>query len=92
MYVKPYKAAVIGTGWAGKMHALAYMNCIKSELIGVSDISESSGQKMGEELNTFYTTNYHEFFDVGTQVVSIATPRLPTMKLQNPSWNRGFMS
>jgi len=90
MYVKPFKAAVVGTGWAGKMHAHAYINCIKSELIGVSDINEISTQKLGEELNTFHTTDFQEFLDMGTQVVSIATPPFTHYEIAKPLLEQGI--
>jgi len=87
--MKPFRAAVIGTGWAGKMHAHAYQDCQQAELIGISDVNEASTRRVGEELNTYYTTDHREFFDMNPQIVSIATPPFTHYEIAKPFLEQG---
>lgn len=49
------KAAIIGGGYIGRVHASAYKNSKKVELIAVVDVNEKAGQALSEDFDcTFY--------------------------------------
>lgn len=83
------KAAVIGAGWAGKMHAQAYKISPNADLIGVSDIAEDRAKEMGEELQVFHTTDHEALIKKGTQIVSIATPPFTHSEIAKSVMERG---
>jgi len=83
------KAAVIGAGWAGKMHAQAYKISQNADLIGVSDISEERAKVIGEELGVFHTTDYEALIKKGAQIVSIATPPFAHFEITKSAMERG---
>ena len=83
------KAAVIGAGWAGKMHAQAYKISQNADLIGVSDISEDRAKVIGEELGVFHTTDHEALIKKGAQIVSIATPPFTHFEITKSAMERG---
>lgn len=83
------KAAVIGAGWAGKMHAQAYKISPNANLIGVSDIAEDRAKAIGKELGVFHTADYEALFKKGAQIVSIATPPFTHFEIAKSLMERG---
>ena len=83
------KAAVIGAGWAGKMHAQAYKISQNANLIGVSDIAEDKAKEIGEELRVFHTTDYEALIKKGAKIISIATPPFTHFKITKSVMEHG---
>jgi len=72
--MKTLKAAVVGAGWVGKMHALAYKSNPRVKLEWIADVNEESARKMAEDLKVEYTTTFTELLEKDIQILSIATP------------------
>ena len=67
--------AVIGYGWAGRLHALAYRDNPDVELVGVVDPSSAAGEKSARELRVPYYQDLAAL--LATQkvtAVSVCTP------------------
>ena len=67
------KVAVVGVGHLGKEHARVYAELPGVELYGVVDIQGKQAEKIAQQYNTRYFTNYKEVLDKVT-AVSIAVP------------------
>ena len=67
------KTAVIGVGYLGRFHAQKYAGLADSELIGVVDIDPEQAQKVADELEVPYYTDYNEVLDL-VDAVSIVVP------------------
>jgi len=67
------KVAVVGVGHLGREHARVYAELPGVELYGVVDIQSKQAEKIAQQCNTRYFTNYKEVIDKVT-AVSIAVP------------------
>ena len=67
------KTAVIGVGYLGRFHAQKYARLTDSELIGVVDIDPEQAQKVADELEVPYYTDYNNVLDL-VDAVSIVVP------------------
>src|SRR3990172_5285416 len=67
------KVAVVGVGHLGKEHARVYAELPGVELYGVVDIQGKQAEKIAQQYNTRYFTNYKEVIDK-VAAVSIAVP------------------
>ena len=67
------KVAVIGVGHLGKEHARVYAELPGVELVGVVDIQRKQAEKISQQYNTQYFSNYKEVIDK-VEAVSIAVP------------------
>ena len=67
------KVAVVGVGHLGKEHARVYAELPGVELYGVVDIQSKQAEKIAQQYNTRYFTNYKEVIDK-VEAVSIAVP------------------
>ena len=67
------KVAVVGVGHLGKEHARVYAELPGVELYGVVDIQSKQAEKIAQQYNTRYFTNYKEVIDK-VAAVSIAVP------------------
>jgi predicted dehydrogenase len=67
------KTAVIGVGYLGSFHAQKYASLADSELIGVVDINPEQAQKVADELEVPYYTDYTKLLD-RVDAVSIVVP------------------
>ncbi len=73
--MKKIKIGVIGVGNIGKHHARIYSELDDSELVGISDIDESLGNKISNLYRCKYYKNYIELLkDKDIEAVSIAVP------------------
>jgi predicted dehydrogenase len=67
--------AVIGCGIFGSIHAEAYSNHPKGELLWVCDIDEKKARALGERFSCKWTTKLEDIAnDKNVKVVSVATP------------------
>jgi len=57
------KAAIIGGGYIGLVHANAYKNSAKVELAAVVDVNEEAGRKLAEEYDCVFYTDAQEMID-----------------------------
>ena len=62
---------VVGVGYLGRFHAQKYARNPTADLIGVSDINESAGRKVAEELGCAFFADYRELAEA-VDAVSIA--------------------
>ena len=69
------KTAVIGVGYLGRFHAQKYAGLADSELIGVVDIDPEQAQKVANQLEVPYYTDYNEVLD-RVDAVSIVVPTM----------------
>ncbi|MFN3531016.1 MAG: Gfo/Idh/MocA family protein [Candidatus Brocadia sp.] len=67
------KVAVIGVGHLGKEHARVYTELPGVELIGVVDIQRKQAEKIAQQCNTQWFSDYKEVIDK-VAAVSIAVP------------------
>ena len=67
------KVAVIGVGHLGKEHARVYAELPRVELVGVVDINNKQAEKIAQQYNTCYFTNYKDVINK-VAAVSIAVP------------------
>ena len=57
------KAAIIGGGYIGLVHASAYKNSQKVELVAVVDVNEIAGQKLAQEYDCTFYKDAQEMMD-----------------------------
>ncbi len=69
----PLRAAVIGVGYLGRIHALKYQQIPWVKLVAVVDASPQHARRVGEELSVPYYSDYTEIFSQ-VDLVTIATP------------------
>jgi predicted dehydrogenase len=62
---------VVGVGYLGRFHAQKYARNPSASLVGVSDINESAGRAVAEELGCKFFPDYRELADA-VEAVSIA--------------------
>ena len=67
------KVAVVGVGHLGKEHARVYAELPGVELFGVVDTQNTQGEKIAQQYNTRYFSNYKDIIDK-VSAVSIAVP------------------
>lgn len=73
--VEKIKVAVIGAGLIGDVHARAYSESEKSELVVVCDINEERAKKLAEKYHCSYTTEIHDLSkNPEMKAVSVTTP------------------
>lgn len=73
--MKKINVGVIGVGNMGKHHARIYSELDETNLIAISDIDESIGQKISSLYNCKYYNDYIELLkDKNIEAVSIAVP------------------
>jgi len=73
--MKKIKAAVVGTGIMGKIHAQSYAESGKAKLICVCDLVEEKAKELADKFNCRYTTKIEEIAsDSKIKAVSITTP------------------
>lgn len=69
------RAAVIGTGRIGALHAAIYARDPRTELVGVVDADQQRAEQVAAELGTAAYASTEELLDRATpQVVSVAVP------------------
>lgn len=57
------KAAIIGGGYIGLVHANAYKNSSKADLVAVVDVNEEAGKKLAKEYKCTFYTDAQEMMD-----------------------------
>lgn len=67
------RTAVIGTGYLGRFHAQKYAQLATSQLVGVADINEISGQAVAAQCNTRYHRDYRQLIG-HVDAVSVVVP------------------
>ncbi len=72
--------AVVGAGYAGRLHAEKYAASARSRLVGVADIDESRALKIGAELGVRAFVDYRELFEQ-VRCVSVAVPTMMHYKV-----------
>ena len=70
---KVLRAAVIGVGYLGRVHAMKYQMIPHVELVAVVDIHAEHARRVGEELQVAFYSDYTKILD-RVDLVSIATP------------------
>jgi predicted dehydrogenase len=70
---KILRAAVIGSGYLGRFHALKYRSLQQVELVAVVDTAAQRAQTVGQELGVPFFTDYAAVLSQ-VDLVSIATP------------------
>ena len=70
---KVLRAAVIGVGYLGRVHAMKYQKIPSVELVAVVDIHAELACQVGEELHVPFYSDYTKIFD-HVDLVTIATP------------------
>lgn len=69
------KAAVVGAGFFGSLHAKVYSDYERSELVCVCDTNLESAKKLASKFGCRYTDNIQEILsDKNIDVVSVVTP------------------
>ena len=70
------KVAVIGCGWAGRLHALAYRDNPDVELAGLVDPAPEAGERLARELRVAYYKDLDSLLAVERDLVavSVCTP------------------
>ncbi|MBF0447157.1 MAG: Gfo/Idh/MocA family oxidoreductase [Magnetococcales bacterium] len=69
----PLRAAVIGTGYLGRFHAMKYAAIAGVELVAIADLSEKRIKTLSEELGVNGYTDYNDLLPL-VDLVTIATP------------------
>lgn len=67
------RAAVIGVGYLGRIHAMKYQKIPQVELVAVVDIHAEQARRVGEELSVPFYSDYTRIFDQ-VDLVTVATP------------------
>ena len=67
------RAAVIGVGYLGRIHAQKYQMIANIELVAVVDVHADNARQAGEALKVPYYSDYYKIFDQ-VDLVTIATP------------------
>ncbi len=67
------KTAVVGTGYLGRFHAQKYATLPESELVAVCDADPETAQRVADELQTEWFTDYRRLKGV-VDAVSIVVP------------------
>ena len=71
----PLRAAVIGVGSMGRHHARVYTELAQTQLVGVSDVSAETGQRIASLYNVPAFQDYRELLDeVQPDIVSVVVP------------------
>ena len=78
--MKKIKAAVIGTGHLGKIHARIYNDMRSVDLIGICDTDAAKAEAYAEEFKSTAYLDYKKLFDK-VDAVSIATPTITHFKI-----------
>jgi predicted dehydrogenase len=75
MTAEPLRAAVIGVGMIGALHARIYQSDPRTRLVGVCDTDEQRARKLGDELGVPAHAGHEQLLDaVRPDVVSVAVP------------------
>ncbi len=82
------KAAVIGTGYLGSIHARIYSELNQAELIGVVDIDENKGIEVARKYNTRYYRNIEDIIE-SVDAVSITVPTSDHLRMSLPFIKKG---
>ncbi|MBF0160657.1 MAG: Gfo/Idh/MocA family oxidoreductase [Magnetococcales bacterium] len=69
----PLRAAVIGAGYLGRIHAIKYQQIPQVKLVAVVDRCAEQGRRVGTELSVPCYTDYTDIFSQ-VDLVTIATP------------------
>ncbi|MEO5348453.1 MAG: Gfo/Idh/MocA family oxidoreductase [Magnetococcus sp. YQC-3] len=67
------RAAVIGVGYLGRIHAIKYQKIPQVKLVAVADAHAEQACRVGEELSVPYYSDYKDIFPL-VDLVTIATP------------------
>jgi predicted dehydrogenase len=82
------RAAVIGTGYLGRFHAMKYAAIPGVELVGIADSSKQRVTEIGAELGVRGYTDYNELLQ-SVDLVTVATPTYSHFKITEACLNAG---
>jgi predicted dehydrogenase len=82
------RAAVIGTGYLGRFHAMKYIAIPGVDLVGVADSSEECVQAVSKELGVKAYTDYNDLLQ-SVDLVTVATPTHSHFRITEACLNAG---
>ncbi len=82
------RAAVIGTGYLGRFHAMKYQLIKGVELVGIADASEKRVREVADELGVKGYTDYNELLK-SVDLVTVATPTYSHYRIAQACLNAG---